>query len=194
MRKTAEVSINWRKTSISPSGIPSLPKVVMFEDSWGQQVVNFVYNIIFSFKNFIKLLVQLLSAGPAKLGKFLFFSIKDEKTTPPALQRGSLWDHLASLSEVLSQLDFYLTLSLRWLFTQCTVICTHFRCNGQFFSSCIGACTGRSSLFKRGCFEFQRGSHERAAEYKGVPKDTLQCSMWGQFSPDGKPGSKAWPP
>ena len=63
-----------------------------------------------------------------------------------------------------------------------------------FFSSCTGAWTGQSSLFKRGCFEFQRGAHERAAEYKGVPKDTLQRSMWGQFSPDGKPGSKAWPP
>lgn len=62
------------------------------------------------------------------------------------------------------------------------------------FSSCTGAWTGQSSLFKRGCFEFQRGAHERAAEYKGVPKDTLQRSMWGQFSPDGKPGSKAWPP
>lgn len=45
------------------------------------------------------------------------------------------------------------------------------------FSSCTGAWTGQSSLFKRGCFEFQRGAHERAAEYKGVPKDTLQRSM-----------------
>lgn len=31
--------------------------------------------------------------------------------------------------------------------------------------------------FERGGFEFQRGAHERAAEYKGVPKDTLQRSM-----------------
>lgn len=50
---------------------------------------------------------------------------------------------------------------------------------GPFFSSHrTGAWTGRSSLFsRRRCFEFQRGAHERAAEYKGVPKDTLQRSM-----------------
>lgn len=39
--------------------------------------------------------------------------------------------------------------------------------------SCTGAWAGQSSLFKGGCFEFQRGAHERTAEYKGVPKDTL---------------------
>lgn len=89
------------------------------------------------------------------------------------------------------------------LATSCLVICTDshactHRQLGQFFFFFFpcrtGAWTGQSSLFKRGCFEFQRGAHERAAEYKGVPKDTLQRSMWGQFSPDGKPGSKAWPP
>ena len=69
---------------------------------------------------------------------------------------------------------------------------THTRTYWAVFPSRTGPCTG--SLFKRGCFEFQRGAHERAAEYKGVPKDTLRRSMWGQFSPDGKAGSKAWPP
>lgn len=60
----------------------------------------------------------------------------------------------------------------------CTYAHTHTLASFLFsFWSCTGAWTGQSSLFKRGCFEFQRGAHERAAEYKGVPKDTLQRSM-----------------
>lgn len=53
----------------------------------------------------------------------------------------------------------------------------HTDSSGSFSPYPTGAWTDQSSLFKRGCFEFQRGAHERAAEYKGVPKDTLQRSM-----------------
>jgi len=53
---------------------------------------------------------------------------------------------------------------------------------------------GHSSVFRQGCFEFQRGAHESESEQKDCPGIHCSAQCEDNLALMEKQGSKAWPP